>query len=318
MPSKYLWKKEKRYNDFSTYFKHIFNQRVQKISINAGFTCPNRDGTKGRGGCIYCNNKTFNPYYCRPEKSITQQLNEGIAFFSPKYNTQKYLAYFQAFTNTYAPFDLLKESYEEALKSEKVVGLVIATRPDCIDNQLLDYLEVLSEKYYIVLEFGIESCYDRTLNLINRQHTFKEAVKALENASGRGIHLGAHFIFGLPQESLDDMLAQADIISGLPIETLKLHQLQIIKGTEIEKMFYEKKQDFVYFSPDKYVEFIVTFLERLNPKIIVERFISESPKELIISPNWQGLKNFQLMSKIEKQLEKSDTWQGAMFITPNP
>ena len=301
---------DKRYNDFSSYVKLRFSERVQKISLNTGFTCPNRDGTKGVGGCTYCNNNTFNPIYCKPEKSITEQLNEGIAFFSKKYKTQKYLAYFQAYTNTYADIELIKELYIEAVNHPKVVGLVIATRPDCINEQLITFLTSLTNKYFISLELGIESTLNKTLEIVNRCHTYEETKQAFNIASGRGIHLGAHMIIGLPGETKTDMLNHATEISKLPINSLKIHQLQIVKHTLMAKQFKRNPEQFLLFSVDEYVDLITEFLARLRTDIIIDRFISESPKHLLIAPKWNGLKNFEIVAKIDKRLKERELWQG--------
>lgn len=305
--------KQKRYNDYSSYFRQQFSERIQKISIDAGFTCPNRDGTKAYGGCLYCDNNTFNPFYCTPKKTITDQLDEGIAFFSAKYKTQKYLAYFQAYTNTYAPFDWLTKLYEEALHHKKVIGLVIATRPDCINDEILDYLAQLSKNYYIVVEYGVESTLNKTLELVNRCHTFEESVSAIEKTAEREIHTGVHLILGLPGENKEIMLHHANKISMLPVETLKLHQLQIICNTPIAGLFNEKPHVFPYFTVDEYIELVSCFIERLNPTIIIERFISESPPEMLISPKWNRIKNFEIVSKIERRLEARNTWQGWLY-----
>ena len=310
-----FWNNSKRYNDFSGYFKRLFSNRVQKISIDAGFTCPNRDGSKSLGGCLYCNNKTFNPFYCAPEKSVTQQLNEGIAFFSAKYQTQKYLAYFQAYTNTYADLETLKKLFSQALEHPQVIGLVISTRPDSIDNQKLDYLQQLAETYYVVLEIGVESTLNKTLQLINRGHSFEETILALESAANRGIHVGTHMILGLPGESRNEILQHAQILSELPFETLKLHQLQIIKGTAMADWYERSPQDFQLYDVDSYIDLVVDFVELLRPQIIVERFISESPIDMLIAPRWNGLKNFEIVSRIEKKLENRDTWQSKKKCT---
>ncbi len=309
----YSWGHTKRYNDYSSYFKSKFEERVQKIAIDAGFTCPNRDGTKGKGGCSYCNNNTFNPYYCTPKKSVAEQLNEGIAFFSRKYKSQKYLCYFQAYSNTYAKLEHLKAIWNEALSHPQVVGLVVGTRPDCVDNETLDYLGELSKKYYIVLEFGIESTIDRTLNYINRCHSFADSVSAINAAAERGIEVGAHLILGLPKESRTEILTHADKISCLPIKSLKLHHLQIIKHTAMSKDFDKNPDKYQLFSSEEYIGFVVEFLQRLNPEIIVERFISESPSNLLIAPKWGGLKNFEIVHKIEKKLEENNVWQGKKY-----
>jgi len=309
----YPWGHSKPYNDFSTHFKSLFECRVQKIAVDAGFTCPNRDGTKGRGGCTYCNNDAFNPFYCDPERTITDQLKDGIAFFAGKYKTQKYLAYFQAYSNTYASLDVLKTNYNEALSLEKIIGLVIATRPDCVDNELLDYLQLLAEDNYIVLEYGIESCNDNTLKNINRGHTFNDTINALELSKGRGIHIGIHYILGLPGDTRNDNLKHAEIISTLPFETLKLHQLQIIKGTKTAKQYSENPDMFSLFTADEYIDHIIKFSEKLNPEIIIERFISESPSDLLIAPRWGGLKNFEIVDKINKRFIECKTWQSRLY-----
>jgi len=312
----YPWGHDKRYNDYSSYFKSKFTNRVQKIAIDAGFTCPNRDGTKGVGGCTYCNNNTFNPFYCEPEKSVTQQINEGIAFFEPKYKTQQYLVYFQAYSNTYSKLEHLKKIWNEALAHPKVIGLVIGTRPDCVNDEILDYLGELSKKFYVVLEFGIESTLDRTLEAINRCHTFAESVEAIQKSASRGIETGAHIILGLPGESRDDILEHAARVSNLPLKTLKIHHLQIIKGTKMAKQYKQNPEMFELFSAEEYVEFVVEFIKRLNPRIIVERFISESPSELLIAPKWGGLKNFEMVHRIEKHLQLTNSLQGMDYKLP--
>ena len=309
----YPWDTNRPFNDYSSYFKKKFKERVQKISIDAGFTCPNRDGTKGRGGCTYCNNDTFNPFYCEPSKSVTQQLNEGISFFEPKYKTQKYIAYFQAYSNTYGSLELLKKLYEEALTHPKVIGLVIGTRPDCVDDQILNYLSVISKKYFVVIEYGIESTLDKTLRLINRCHTHQDSVNAILNTVERNIETGVHMIIGLPGESNEDIIAHATELSKLPIKSLKLHQLQIVKGTELAKQYTKDPQSIRLFQPDEFIDLIIKFLEHLSPKIIIERFISESPLELLIAPKWNGLKNFEIVAKIEKRMKEKNTFQGKYY-----
>ena len=304
----------KRYNDYSSYIKRTFSERVQKISLDTGFTCPNRDGTKGVGGCTYCNNSTFNPYYCKPNKSITQQLDEGIAFFSKKYKTQQYLAYFQAYTNTYADINLVKQLYYEAINHPKVIGLVIGTRPDCINADLIDFLSDLAKDNYISLEFGVESTLERTLKDVNRCHTYKETIEAYELAKNRGLHLGAHMIIGLPGESKADILNHAKQLSKLPINSLKLHQLQIVKHTMMAKLFKDNPEQFRLFTVEDYVDFITDFVALLRPDIIIERFISESPSHLLIAPKW-NLKNFEIVAKIDKKLIEKDQWQGKSIET---
>ncbi len=308
----YYWGHSKRYNDFPTHFKKLFNKRVQKVSVDAGFTCPNRDGKIALNGCSYCNNKTFKPDYCRIEKSVTKQIQQGIDFFAKKYPDMKYLAYFQSYSNTYAPLEILKERYEEALSHPQIVGLVIGTRPDCVPHEVLDYLEELSKNYYVMVEFGVESVKDATLKRINRGHLFKEAQQALEETARRDIHNCAHLILGLPGENREDFLNQAKIISQLPVENLKLHQLQIHKGTRMAVEYKQKPEDFNLFSANEYIELVVDYLELLNPSIIMERFVSQSPKDLLIAPKW-GLKNFEFIDKLNKRLQERDTWQGRLY-----
>jgi len=304
---------KKRYNDFSSFIRRKFDGRVQKVSIDAGFTCPNKDGTKGVGGCTYCNNNTFNPDYCQPIKPIKQQIDEGIDFFSKKYKVQKYLAYFQAFTNTYAPLSDLKKMYEEALTHKDVIGLVIATRPDSIKDEVLDYLQGLAaEGNFIKLEFGLESTKNKTLEAINRCQTHEEAIDAFNRAKGRGLHLGGHLILGLPGESKPDMLEHARRVSELPINTLKIHHLQIVKHTMMAVQFKKTPEMFTFLELDEYIDLVVDFVELLKPEIIIERFFSESPDRMLIHPKY-GLKNFEVKHLVEKRLEERNAMQGRLF-----
>jgi uncharacterized protein len=298
-----------RYLNYNQVIKSEFTERVQKISINAGFTCPNRDGSKGKGGCTYCNNLTFSPEYCRPSRTVSQQVRAGITFFDHKYNGQYYLAYFQSYTNTYDSIDKLKRIYEEALAYPNVVGLVVGTRPDCVSDELLDYFAELSKRYYVMIEYGVESTNDETLEFINRGHDYACAVQAIENTAKRGIKTGAHIILGLPRESRETILGHAAQLSQLPIDTLKIHQLQIVRGTEMAAQLNERPEWFNLYTIDEYIDLAIDFLELLNPKIAIERFVSQSPKEFLIEPQW-GLKNFEFLDRIEKRLEERDTWQG--------
>jgi radical SAM protein (TIGR01212 family) len=308
------WGHERRFNAYSNYFRNLYGARVQKVSVDAGFTCPNRDGSRGTGGCTYCNNDAFNPSYCIPSKSVTQQIEEGVSFHKWRYSEAvSYLAYFQAYSNTYGSLDTLRKLYEEALEFPGVAGLVIGTRPDCIDKEKLEYLKKLSEKYYIAVEYGIESCYNKTLLRINRGHSYEDAVKAVELTASMGINTGAHFIFGLPGESRDEMMNQVDIISGLPLTTVKFHQLQIIKGTVMEKEYAENPSDFELFSWEEYLDFFIRFLERLNPSFVVERFTGEAPLRFLTGEGWGKKRTDQIVSLIEKRLEELDTWQGRLY-----
>lgn len=305
-----------RYLNYNQVLKTEFAERVQKISINAGFTCPNRDGSKGNGGCTYCNNQTFSPEYCKPGKTVSEQVKEGIDFFHHKYKAQHYLAYFQSYTNTYDSLDKLKIIYEEALSYPAVIGLVVGTRPDCVNAVLLDYFAQLAKKYYVMIEYGIESTNDETLKFINRGHDFACAENAIRETAKRGIRTGAHIILGLPGESRETILSHADKLSELPIDTLKIHQLQLVRGTKMAQQYAEHPEWFNLYSADEYIDLVIDFLEKLNPDIAVERFVSQSPKELLLAPEW-GLKNFEFTAKIEKKLIERDTWQGKK-MTPNP
>lgn len=312
MEKEFLWGHNKRYNDFSTYFRSKFSERVQKVSVDAGFTCPNRDGTKARGGCTYCNNKTFKPTYTNLLNSVSKQVEDGVAFFSKKYESMKFIAYFQAYSNTYKSLEELKQLYEEALQHPKIIGLVISTRPDCIFPELLDYLEELQRKVYVMLEIGLESHVDKSLESVNRGHTFADSVWAIEETAKRGINNCAHLILGLPGENREDWLEQARVISKLPVNNLKLHQLQIHRKTVMEKQYAENPEHFHLFTVDEYVELVIDYLELLNPEIIVERFVTEAPEKLLVAPKW-GLKNFEFVAKVEKRLAERETWQGRLF-----
>lgn len=301
------------YNEYSQFLKRFFPYKVQKISLNAGFTCPNRDGTKGRGGCTYCNNQTFNPEYCSTEKSITQQLQEGKQFFARKYPEMKYLAYFQAYTNTYSEINVLKKKYEEALSVTDVVGLIIGTRPDCMPEELLDYLAELNKTVFVAVEYGAESVNNSTLTRINRGHTYEETVDAVNRTKAKGLITGVHTIIGLPNESKEDIINQAKELSKLPIDTIKLHQLQLIKGTKMALEYKRNPEDFhIYNDVKEYIDIIIDYLEYLRPDITVERFTSQSPKELLIAPDW-GIKNYEFVAKLRKRMSERGSYQGKNY-----
>lgn len=290
------------YLEFGPWLTVQLGCKTQKISINAGFTCPNRDGRVGVGGCTYCNNQTFNPEYCKTEKTISQQLIEGREFFGKKYPNMKYLAYFQAYTNTYGGIWELKQKYEEALMVDGVIGLVIGTRPDCVSDELLDYLQALRNKgVFILVEYGIESVHDKTLKRINRGHNYLCTCDAIRRTAERGLPVGGHIILGLPGESKNDMLASAVELSKLPITILKLHQLQIIKGTRMEIEYAERPDDFVRMTADEYVELVCDFIAKSRKNMIFERFVSQSPPNLLAVPGW-GLKNYQFVEKVKHRL----------------
>lgn len=287
------------YIDYGTWIRQQFPFRVQKIAVDAGFTCPNRDGLVGTGGCTFCNNQTFNPSYCDHKKSVSQQLEEGKQFFARKYPDMKYLAYFQAFSNTYAPLPHLRQLYEEALAVEDVVGLVIGTRPDCLPDSLLDYLEELKQHTFLIVEIGIESANNQTLQRINRGHAFECSRDAIERTHARGILTCGHVILGLPGEDSEEILRQAPIISSLPLDILKLHQLQIIRGTKLADEYLE--HPFHLFTPDEYIDLIINYLQQIRKDLVLERFVSQSPPELLIAPHW-GLKNYEFTNLLNKRM----------------
>ncbi|WP_440420962.1 TIGR01212 family radical SAM protein [Prevotella merdae] len=295
------------YNDYGAWMRRQFPFRVQKISIDAGFSCPNRNGHISHGGCTFCDNRTFNPSYCQPSKSITEQITEGKEFFRHKYPDMKYLAYFQAFSNTYATLDTLQRRYEEALSAEDVVGIVIGTRPDCVSDEILNYLESLNQQTFMIVEYGIESVSDDTLRRVNRGHNFECSRRAIIETHNRGILTGAHIILGLPGESAEDNVRQADIISALPIDILKLHQLQIIRGTQLAAEY--ERQPFNLYTADEYIDLCRRYIERLRPDMVLERFVSQSPKELLVAPKW-GLKNYEFANRFVNYMKRMDSWQG--------
>ena len=322
----------KRYNSFVGYFKRKYGERLQKIVLDAGFTCPNRDGKAGRGGCTYCDNAAFHPSYSTAGKSLHQQLDEGIEFHKVRYRTtEHYLAYFQSFSNTYAPLEKLRMLYEEALSHPQVVGIVIGTRPDCVDEEKLDYLAALangrimegwsrslsdgSERKapIVIIEYGIESCYDATLQRINRGHDFETARKAVEMTAGRGLDVGAHFILGLPGETRQMMQDSCALINSLPLRSVKFHQLQIVKGTKMEHEYADSPEDFERFGLDEYLDFFVDMLERLRPDLFIERFVGEVPPRFVNETPWGLIRNAELLRMLEKRLEERDTWQGRLL-----
>ena len=289
------------YNDFGSWIRRQFPYRVQKISIDAGFSCPNRDGRISTGGCTFCDNRTFSPSYCQGTKSVSEQIADGKAFFSRKYPEMKYLAYFQSFTNTYAPLSHLKELYEEALGATDVVGLVVGTRPDCVSSELLEYLSILARKHFVMVEYGIESANDETLRRINRGHDFECSRRAIELTHKMGILTGGHIILGLPGEDAQESLRQAPIISSLPLDVLKIHQMQIIRGTALAREYAE--HPFHVYSVDEYLDLVAEFISRLRPDLVLERFVSQSPKDMVIAPKW-GLKNHEFADMLRKRINK--------------
>lgn len=292
----------KPYKDFGDFLQTQFPFKVQKIAINAGFTCPNRDGAKGWGGCTYCNNQTFSPQYAVRGKSVARQMEEGIRFFSRKYPQMKYIAYFQSYTNTYDSAEKLLKKYDEALNHPQVVGLIIGTRPDCLPDELLGELANLAKRYFLLIEYGIESTSNETLQRINRGHTYEEAVETINRTHRRGVRCGAHIILGLPGESREMILSHAEKISQLPLTTVKLHQLQLIRNTKMAQQYLEHPEQFHLYSVEEYIDLCIAFLQRLNPDFFIDRFVSQSPKDLLLMPGW-GLKNYEFTEKLNKRMQ---------------
>ncbi|MDO9511889.1 MAG: TIGR01212 family radical SAM protein [Bacteroidales bacterium] len=318
MENSFPWGHSRPFNSYNEYFKRTFGGRVQKLSIDAGFTCPNRDGSKGTGGCTYCNNDAFNPSYCTPQKSIRQQIEEGKQFHAWRYRrAMKYLAYFQAYSNTHAPLNILKEKYQEALSDPDIIGLVIGTRPDCINEEKLEYIASLAKENYIIIEYGIESVYDRSLEKINRGHSWDEAKKAIQMTAAFGIRSGAHFIFGLSGESRQEMMEMSTLINELKLDTIKFHQLQIIRNTPMAKEYQIYPEQFEFFNEEEYIRFISEFTSYLNSDIVIERFSGEAPPPFVIAPDWGRIRADEILRKIENYMIGNHLWQGKYVSRPS-
>ena len=292
------------YKEFGTWLQAELGCKAQKLSVDAGLTCPNRDGTLGRGGCTFCDNRTFNPAYCRQGGSITDQLEAGKRFFSRKYPTMKYLAYFQSYSNSYGTLSHLKELYEEALRVPDVVGLVIGTRPDCMPDALLEYLEELNRRTFLLVEYGVESANEETLVRVNRGHTFAQARDCIIRTAQRGIRVGVHMILGFPWETRSELIRQAQLIASLPITTLKLHQLQVIKGTQLAREY--ELHPWPLPTAEEYVDLVLEYISHLPSSLVLERFVSQSPPEYVIAPRW-GLKNHEFSALVKKAIQKRST-----------
>lgn len=295
------------YKEFGTWLQAELGCKAQKLSVDAGLTCPNRDGTLGRGGCTFCDNRTFNPAYCRQGGSITDQLEAGKRFFARKYPTMKYLAYFQSYSNSYGTLLHLKELYEEALRVPDVVGLVIGTRPDCMPDALLEYLEELNRRTFLLVEYGVESANEETLVRVNRGHTFAQARECIIRTAQRGIRVGVHMILGFPWETRSELIRQALLIASLPITTLKLHQLQVIKGTQLAREY--EHHPWPLPTAEEYVDLVLEYISHLPPSLVLERFVSQSPPEYVIAPRW-GLKNHEFSALVKKAIQKRSTQLG--------
>ena len=298
------------YCDYGDFLRRYFDCKVQKIAIDAGFACPNRDGTKGVGGCIYCNNQSFNPAYCQTRISVAEQIAKGKEFFARKYPEMKYLAYFQAYTNTYGELSTLRELYEEALRQTDVVGIIIATRPDCMPQELLDYLSELSKTHFVMVEYGVETSHDATLKLINRGHTWHDVEDAVTRTAAAGVLCGAHLILGLPGEDMAHFVTTAKRISALPLHTVKMHQLQVIKGTRLAQMYAAGEVTLKQWTADEYIDVCIEMLKHLRSDLAVERFVSQSPDGLLICPRW-GLKNYEFTNRLNNKIKVRRVSQGS-------
>lgn len=312
----YPWGDERRFNSYSGYFTKIFGSRVQKVAVNAGFTCPNRDGTLAVGGCTFCNNNAFTPSYCTPQKSVAQQIEEGIEFHFNRYRrADKFLVYFQSYSNTYASLEELDKIYSQAFVNPNVVGIVVGTRPDCVDEQKLDYFARLAQKHYVAIEYGVESCYNPTLLAINRGHDFECARRAIEMTAQRGIHTGAHFILGLPGESEQMLIDQCVAINSLPVTSVKFHQLQIFKDTAMAHHYEQHPEQYRFWEVGEYVDFFIEILTRLRADIVIERFAGEAPPRFQAGPRWGTIRNEELMQMLERRLALRELHQGCKIIS---
>ncbi|MDA8433129.1 MAG: TIGR01212 family radical SAM protein [Nitrospiraceae bacterium] len=302
-----------RYRSFGRYMREEFGSTVYKINVDAGFTCPNRDGTLGVSGCIYCNNDSFRPGVCKPTLSIPEQVRNGAMHVRKRFGAEKYLVYFQPYTNTYAPVSRLEALYREALAEPLVIGLAIGTRPDAVDPEKLAMIESLARDHFILIEYGLQSIYDKSLQFIRRGHDYRTFVGAVELTRGRGIHIGAHIIAGFPTETREETLAMAEEISALPIEFLKIHQLQVVRDTPLEEMY--RNEPFPTLGYQEYLDFLGDFIERLSPDIVLERLFATAPDAILIAPLW-GRSRHQIMRDIEETLERRDAWQGKRYKAP--
>jgi radical SAM protein (TIGR01212 family) len=287
--------------------KKTFGTLVQKVNIDAGFTCPNRDGTLSEGGCVFCNNDSFKPGECRPTLSVTEQVQNGIGYLKRRYGAEKFIAYFQAYTNTYAPAEELESIYREALSEPSVIGIAVGTRPDCVDAQKLDLLQELAKDHFVLVEYGLQSIHEKSLRYINRGHDYHTFLKALDDTRARGLRTGVHTIVGIPTETREETLEMADVLSETPVEFIKIHQLQVIKDTPLAEVY--KREPFHVFGYEEYIDFVVEFIERLRPDMVLQRMFATAPDEILIAPQW-GRSRHEIIRDIERRFEERNTWQG--------
>jgi len=302
------WFKERRYYPFGEYLREKYGCRVHKITIHGGFTCPNRDGTKGVGGCIYCVNESFSPVAKKASVPIEQQVREGIEFMRRRYGAEKFIAYFQPFSNTYADVETLKKRYDAALCDPDIVGLSIGTRPDCVPDEVLDLVQSYTDRYEVWLEYGIQSVHDRTLKMINRGHLYEDFEDAVMRTLGRGIKICTHVILGLPGESHEDMMVTAQKVSALPIDGIKIHHLYVAKGTPLERLYREGKVKVM--SVEEYVPLAADFLERIRSNISVQRLVGDTHGDVLVAPVWK-MSKAAVFDAISAELRRRNSYQGA-------
>ena len=308
----------RRYNAYNDWAKRVHGGRLQKISIDAGFTCPNRDGTLGVGGCSFCNNDGFTPSYLREQRDIRAQIDTGISFMRRRYpETKGFLAYFQAYSNTYGDLPRLRECYEAALGHPDIVGLVIGTRPDCLPDETLDYLADLAQRVPLELEVGIESCDDAVLRECLRGHDFACAQDAVKRAAARGLSITAHLLIGLPLETRTGLIAGAKALAILPLDALKFHQLQIVKGTRLGNRYRANPEEVPLINPHDYLDAVIDMLEHLPPGIRIQRLGSEVPPEQRLSPDW-GVRLSRFPALLDERMKARGTWQGRLLTTSTP
>ena len=304
----------RRYHVYNDWAKIEFGGRLQKVSIDAGFTCPNRDGSLGVGGCTFCNNEGFSPSYLREQPDILAQIDTGIEFMRRRYpRTKSFLAYFQSYSNTYDDLDALKKTYDRALAHPDITGIVIGTRPDCLPDETLDYLAELATRTMVELEIGIESCDDEVLRECRRGHDFACTQDAILRAARRGLFITGHLLLGLPLETRENLIAGAKILAQLPLDALKFHQLQIVRNTRLANQYRANPESIHLLDPQHYLDAVIDMLEYLPPQIKIQRLGSEVPPSVLVSPDW-GMRLHKFPALFEARLQARDTWQGRLFV----
>jgi uncharacterized protein len=301
----------RRYYPFSQFLKDKFGAKVYRVTIDAGFTCPNVDGTVAVGGCVFCDNRSFSPNRRLPRTTIREQVRRGIALLQDRYSARQFLAYFQAATNTYAPVDKLKRLYDEALDHPQIIGLAIGTRPDCVPDPVLDLIQGYARDRFVCLELGLQSMHDRSLDWMNRGHHFDSFCDAVRRCQGRGLHLCVHVILGLPGESRADMLATADAIARLAVHSVKIHNLHVVRDTPMEKMYHNGQVRML--ERDEYVQIVCDFLERLPAGLVIDRLNGDAPPDYLVAPLW-CLDKAGLLQSMHAELQRRDSWQGKCLV----